>query len=168
MYYEAVFRALADRGVRYLVVGGMAVNLHGVPRLTADLDVMADLGRKNLAMLVECLARLGYRPRPPVVPEDFLSAQRRAQWRRTKHMVMFTFQHPVHPEQQVDIFVKNPIAFGEAWRARKRLKAGGIEIPLISLDHLIRLKRQAGRRQDRSDLQALTQLRRLLVREGGS
>ncbi len=39
---ERVFRALNGRGVRY-VAGGIALNLHGVPRATADLDIAVAL-----------------------------------------------------------------------------------------------------------------------------
>ncbi len=166
MYYEAVFRALADRGVRYLVVGGMAVNLHGVPRVTVDLDVMADLTRRNLTLLIETLTGLGYRPRAPVQARDLLRPRLREQWRREKHMIMFTFQHAAHPEQEVDLFVKNPIEFDRAWEKRKTVKAAGVEIPLLSLDHLIVLKKRGRRRQDRSDLLMLSRFRRALSKEG--
>jgi hypothetical protein len=43
MLYEAIFRGLEATGVRCLVVGAVAVNLHGIPRMTADLDLLVDL-----------------------------------------------------------------------------------------------------------------------------
>ena len=48
MFYEEVFRALNKNKVRYLVVGGGAVVLHGVVRMTADLDLFVDLKENNL------------------------------------------------------------------------------------------------------------------------
>ena len=41
--FERVFRLLDEHDVRYVVVGGIAVILHGTPRLTADLDIIIDL-----------------------------------------------------------------------------------------------------------------------------
>ena len=46
MNYEAsrkILKAFEDEGVRYLVFGGVAVNLHGLPRFTEDLDVFIEL-----------------------------------------------------------------------------------------------------------------------------
>jgi hypothetical protein len=48
MLYEALFRGLHGAQVRYLIVGAVAVNLHGVPRMTADLDLMVELTDRNL------------------------------------------------------------------------------------------------------------------------
>jgi hypothetical protein len=38
--FEQIFEALGQAGVRYVVVGGVAVVLHGHPRLTADRDLV--------------------------------------------------------------------------------------------------------------------------------
>lgn len=63
VFYEDVFRALNRHGVRYLIVGGVAVNLSGVPRMTKDLDLMLDLSPGNLALFLSAVRDLGYRPR---------------------------------------------------------------------------------------------------------
>ena len=41
---EAVFQALNDRGARYVLVGGLAVVMHGHLRATGDVDLIVDLG----------------------------------------------------------------------------------------------------------------------------
>ncbi|MEM2192104.1 MAG: hypothetical protein QXG38_00630 [Candidatus Hadarchaeales archaeon] len=43
MYYEKVLRELNAKRIRYILAGGIAVKLHGVPRATADLDILLDL-----------------------------------------------------------------------------------------------------------------------------
>src|SRR5687768_9322010 len=63
MLYEDVLRALSGAGVKFAVAGGVAVNLHGIPRMTQDLDLLIDMSRENVLALVECLTGLGYRPR---------------------------------------------------------------------------------------------------------
>ncbi len=60
---EAIVRALNEAGVRYLIVGGMAVVAHGYLRFTADLDLILDLQEDNLRRAVAALAGQGYRPR---------------------------------------------------------------------------------------------------------
>ena len=64
--YVSLLRALADAGVEFAVAGGFAVVLHGVPRMTFDLDIVVDLGADNLSRLVAALRSEGFRPRLPV------------------------------------------------------------------------------------------------------
>lgn len=87
MIYEAVFRGLHRARVRYLIVGAVAVNLHGVPRMTADLDLMVDLVEGNLRTFVDTLAALGYRPRAPVSADALLDPVARPEWQEGKGMV---------------------------------------------------------------------------------
>lgn len=97
VFYEDVFRALNRRGVRYLIVGGVAVNLLGVPRMTKDLDLMLDLDDANLKLFVSAAKELGYRPRAPVALEEFADAAKRAAWRREKGALVFTLNDPRDP-----------------------------------------------------------------------
>ena len=73
---EAIVCALNEAGVRYLIVGGMAVVAHGYLRFTADLDLVLDLREGNLDRAVSALAGQGYRPRAPVPLEDFVDAEK--------------------------------------------------------------------------------------------
>ncbi|MFH1773829.1 MAG: nucleotidyltransferase [Methanobacteriota archaeon] len=143
MYYEDVFSKFNQKKARYVIVGGLAVNLHGVPKMTADLDIMADLSKENLLRLIEAVTELGYLPR------------------KEKKMHVFTFWHPSKPYQQIDIFIENPIDFDAAYKSREIVKAGGLEIPLISLDHLIILKKISARKQDLSDIETLKKVKKL-------
>ncbi|MCD6254817.1 MAG: hypothetical protein J7J44_00915 [Deltaproteobacteria bacterium] len=68
MIYEEIFREFEQIGVRYLIVGGMAVNLYGYLRLTIDLDLMVDLSDENLSKIINVMERLGYIPKVPVNP----------------------------------------------------------------------------------------------------
>lgn len=162
MYYEDVFSELNKSKVKYLVTGGVALNLHGIPRMTADLDLMVDSKRGNLMKLVKALDGLGFKPRAPVKLADFLSQEKRMSWLRNKHMVMFSLYRPKEPYQEVDIFNKNPMIFGEAFKKRKVVSAGNIKIPLISIDHLIQLKRKSKRKQDMADVESLKTLKKIM------
>jgi hypothetical protein len=162
MYYEDVFSKLNKSKVKYLVTGGVALNLHGIPRMTADLDLMVDLKKDNLVKLVKALDKLGFKPRAPVKLFDFISEEKRMFWLRNKHMVMFSLYHPKEPYQEVDIFNKNPIIFREAFKKRKVVPAGNIKIPLISIGHLIQLKRKSKRKQDLADVESLKTLKKII------
>ena len=73
MYYERVFKMFQEKRVKYIIAGGMAVNLHGVPRFTKDLDILIDSSPSNLKNLKRALETLGFRPRVPVSLSAFLT-----------------------------------------------------------------------------------------------
>lgn len=45
--YLAIFKKLNEKEIRYIVAGGIAVNLYGIPRMTYDVDLILDLEDKN-------------------------------------------------------------------------------------------------------------------------
>jgi hypothetical protein len=68
LFYHDILRAFAKARVRFVIVGGVAVNLRGVPRFTADLDVCVALDAENLTAIERALRPLGLVPRPgPVI-----------------------------------------------------------------------------------------------------
>ena len=105
---EAIVGAMNEAGVRYLIVGGMAVVAHGYVRFTADLDLILDLRDDNLRRAVDALGGQGYRPRAPVPLVDFVDAGKRAQWVREKQLTVFSLDSPRHPRTEVDLFVEAP------------------------------------------------------------
>src|SRR5205814_2241965 len=85
-----IFEALAGAPVRYLVVGGVAVVLHGHPRFTADLDLVVGLEPDNVRAAMSALETLGYRPRAPVKMADFADPAIRRQWIADKGLQVFS------------------------------------------------------------------------------
>lgn len=165
MFYEEVLQKLQDSQVRFVVVGAVAMNLHGVPRMTADLDLLVDLAPASLSVLIQALEGLGYKPRLPVPAAALLDPELRREWVEQRNLKAFTFVHSLRPLQEVDLLLESPIPFEEVERAKRVLAAGRLRIPVVSLDHLIAMKRASGRAQDAADVDALERLKRLL---GGS
>lgn len=155
MFYEEVFRGLNKNRVKYVVVGGVAVVLHGVVRFTADLDLFVGLSKSNLLRFAEVLTKLGYRPKVPVKATDFADTSNRKRWKKEKGMVVFSFFHFKRHQDSIDVFVYEPIKFDRAYRERKIIDAEGIKIPVISMKHLKELKDIARRPQDLADIDAL-------------
>jgi hypothetical protein len=81
---EAVAGALNAAGVRYLVVGGLAVNAHGYLRTTVDLDLVVQLHPENVVRGLNALEGIGYKPRIPVTAEQFADQSLRDSWREEK------------------------------------------------------------------------------------
>lgn len=160
MFYAEVLKALNRKGAEYVVIGGIALNLHGVPRATADLDIAIGLEKENLEKIAGALKVLGYRPRVPIKVDEF-TIENLEKWRKEKKMEAFTFWNPKKPYEEVDILINNPMDFGEIEKSKEVIEAGGVKIPIASIEHLIKLKKISGREQDKSDIIALKKIKKL-------
>ncbi len=155
MFIFDVFRKFNDKQLDYVIVGGVALVLHGVVRLTADLDLVVALERGNLLVLLEAMNELGYRPRVPVQPEDLLNPEVRASWIHDKNMEVFSFYDPGKPLALVDIIIRETICYEEIRRNAVDISVDGVQVPVASVDDLIKLKKIAGRPQDLEDIKFL-------------
>lgn len=132
--------------------------LHGVVRLTADLDLMLDLGENNLSKFLEVMRSLGYKPKLPVDAREFLDQGKRREWAKKKNMIAFAFVHQKHDYKEIDVFIDEPIPFAEAFGRKKTLTAEGVKINVVSFDDLVALKERSGREQDMKDVKMLREL----------
>lgn len=158
MIYLELLKALEDKSIRYVVVGGVAVVLHGFVRATMDLDLIVSLEAGNTGKFLQLVKELGYRPRVPVLLEDFANAEKRKTWVKTKGMRVFSLHHSKRVQELVDVFVEEPIPFDELYARRIQVSVDGCPIQVASSQDLKTLKRQAGRPQDIQDVQALEEL----------
>jgi predicted nucleotidyltransferase len=158
--FEPVLKILNDAGVRYLVVGGVAVVLHGFLRTTGDLDLVVQLRPENLLRALDALERAGFMPRPPVALRSFADAETRRSWIATKNLQVFSLWHADLPGFEVDLFVEEPFDFDEVWGRRIEVALESTHAPVLGLGDLLELKRQAGRAQDLEDVAALEALSR--------
>ncbi|MGV8120143.1 MAG: nucleotidyl transferase AbiEii/AbiGii toxin family protein [Candidatus Xenobiia bacterium LiM19] len=166
MFYEEVFRKLNECNVKYLVAGGLAVNLHGVPRMTQDLDLLVELNEENIMRILKALSEIGYLPRLPVRLEEFADKDIRESWIREKNMKAFTLFHSQKPFQEVDLLFDSPVDYRDAALHMEIRKAGALSIPVVAIDDLIAMKSAAGRKQDLSDIRMLEAIK-TMEREDG-
>lgn len=156
---QAIFSALNQAGVRYLVVGGLAVVAHGCVRFTADIDLVVDLETENLRKALEVFAKLDYRPRAPVALEDFLDPAKRKSWQVEKGMVALALFNPQRARTEINVFIESPFDFDAALRDAKLDEAApGLTVSIVGLAELLRMKRAAGRAKDLEDIRILEQL----------
>ena len=158
MLFEEIFRELNRRKIDYVVVGGVAVVMHGVVRLTADLDLMVHLEEKNLTKFVEAMNELGYKPKVTVRAESFIDPENRRAWIEEKDMKVFSFYHPQKGIMLIDIVVNEPVPYDKIRKNAVALKMGNLVIPTVSVKDLIKLKEILGRPQDLADIDALKRL----------
>ncbi len=158
MFYLDLFRALEQHKVRYLLVGGLAMNLHGVPRTTMDVDLVVALDPANLKAFLVAVEALRLKPVAPVSLNDMLDPARRQQWLKEKNMLVFALRPPEIQGPTVDVLIDPPVDVEAALTRTVWREVQGVRIPLISVEDLIHLKEKSGRAQDRSDIEHLRRL----------
>jgi hypothetical protein len=136
---ERLLTELSDAGIRYLVVGGVAVVLHGYVRAKATLELVIDLEPANIRRALQLLRDRGFHRRP---------------------LKVFSLWHPRLPGLEVDIFVEEPFPFDEAYRRAMSVQVGSSPVTVAAIDDLIAMKRTAGRAQDAADIEVLLELKK--------
>jgi len=157
---EAIVRALNAAGVQYLIVGGLAVNAHGYVRLTRDVDIVLQLDPANVSRGLNALVEIGYSMSIPAKPEDFANPALREDWRRNKGMITLKLWSDEHQRTPVDIFVYEPFDFAKERAIATTLEVcPGLPAYVVSLETLLKMKREAGRPQDLVDIDELQRAR---------
>jgi hypothetical protein len=158
--FIGLFAVLTAARVRYVLVGGLALVLHGLDRLTADVDLVIDLSAESALSAVQALTAAGFRPLPPVDPIALADPEQRRQWQALRHMQVFSFWDSTNTRPTVDIMLALVVPFDEIWAAASVMHIGGQEVCVASIEHLIRMKLAAGRPQDLADIERLRALTR--------
>ncbi len=149
----AIVRALNAAGVRYLIVGGVAVNAHGYERATQDVDLVIGLERDNIVRGLHALCDAGYNLSIPVTPEQFADPALRDSWRHDKGMIVLKLWSDLHRRTPVDVFVHEPFAFdAEYEHAQWEPIDDELNAPIVRYETLVQMKRAAGRPRDMADI----------------
>ena len=151
--------SLVDEGVEFVVCGGVAVVLHGVERVTMDLDIRVPEDEANFRRLVGCLSRRGFVPRNPEPMSALCDPARRKAWVEEKNALVWTAQSPDGLEQ-IDVFLTYPISWEDLVRESRTILLQGRPVRLSSREHLILAKRaiQPPRTKDLRDIEDLEAL----------
>jgi hypothetical protein len=134
--FANVFEVLIAARVRFVVVGGLAVLLHGVDRLTADIDIAIDLAAGSASTAMAALLAAGLRPIAPVDAMQFADPAVRGAWHRDRGMEVFSLWDPEHRRPTVDVFAEAPIPFEELWADSVDVALGKLRVRIASIAHL--------------------------------
>lgn len=158
--YEEILRAFQKQKVKYVLVGGIAVNLLGSLRSTADMDILIEMSNDNLRKVVSILKKKNYSVKQPVDPMGIADEKLRYDWIHNKHMKAFNF-YKEDELKEVDIIIESPVSFAEAKKSMLRIKIDDMMVPIISIDNLIKMKKNTGRSIDKLDIEELTKIKKL-------
>ncbi len=157
---KAIILALAEAEIDFVIAGGVAAVLHGVERVTMDLDLAIDMTPNNLKPFFEVMKQFGLTPRVPVPPEILLDPEKVKQIVEEKNAVVFTFQDVNYPIWHVDVFLREDHAFPELRNDAVAVTVNGKEVLVASKKKLIELKRGISppRAKDVMDIEELSRL----------
>ncbi|MCD6093460.1 MAG: hypothetical protein J7J51_01540 [Candidatus Omnitrophica bacterium] len=159
-FYEEVLKAFQKQKVKYVIVGGFAVNLLGPMRTTADLDILVEMSDDNLGKIVKILKKQNYRIRQPIDPIKIADEKNRKDWIKNKHMKAFNF-YKENELKEVDIVIESPVSFEEARKDVIWIKVDDLRLPVISINKLIKMKKKTGRAVDKLDIEELKKIKKL-------
>jgi predicted nucleotidyltransferase len=140
---------LVEAEVRFVLVGGLAVNAWGYLRATRDVDVVPDPDPENVAKLGSLLHRLGGRVD---VGGRLLDADAISTFLRTGDRTLVLTELG-----QIDVLQGLPQVprYDELEEQAKNVDMDGLLVRVCSLGHLLEMKRASDRPRDRDDLAAL-------------
>jgi hypothetical protein len=135
-----VFRCLHVHDVRYVVIGGIAAIVHGVPRTTFDVDLLIEASEPNATRLLKALEAAGIGSAALTTPQQLLAHE------------ITIFKDVV----RVDVQTSTPgLSFADAWHRRVEREVSGVPYWILSKPDLIAAKRAAGRPKDLEDVRVL-------------
>jgi len=150
MLYEEIIRKFNNVGIKYAIVGGVAVNLHGHVRMTADLDIVLELEDTNLAKAITTLREAGFICKIPVDPMGLADSNTRNDWIKNKNMKALNFYRDT---EEVDLVVDTPVKYEEAQKTVFTVR--NINYPVVSKEDLIKMKEASNRHHDVDDIKKL-------------
>lgn len=142
--FKEFIKLLNVHNVSYLVIGGYAVNFHGYPRFTKDIDIWIWMRQKNIQKLITVIEEFGFKSLN-LNKDDFMNSE---------NIIQLGM-----PPNRIDLLVDVEGAdFQDCFNERKEIEVDDLSINFIGLRHLIRVKKATGRLQDLADAEQLEKI----------
>jgi predicted nucleotidyltransferase len=142
-HFREFIKALNDHEVEYILVGGMAVILHGYIRGTGDMDIWVNKTKANYRKLVSAYVQFGM-PLFDMTEKAFLGDD------------FDVWSIGVQPVKIEIMTAVKGLIFEETFPMSQIYNEDGLSIRYLHLNHLIQAKRASGRFRDLDDIEQLT------------
>ncbi len=159
MFYLDLFSALDRHQVDYVLIGGLAISLHGIERATMDIDVSVAMTPENLSALVVMARELGMVPMLLVELDTLTDLDQLARWHEERNLEAFALRAPGVAGVTLDVLLYPPVDFATLRQHAIALRAGDVPVVIASIDDLIALKKAVGRPIDLADIEHLQRLK---------
>ena len=151
---------LSREEVKFIICGGVAAVLHGVERMTLDLDISIDMEMANVLKFLSVVNRLQLVPRAPIPGETLLDPEKVRVLIQEKNARVFTFTDNEKPWRQIDVFLTDDHAYHRILSDTMIMEIGGYKMLIVTKERLIQMKKAVKpvREKDIHDIQVLTRL----------
>lgn len=153
-----LIKGLTDAEVDFVLVGGLAVALHGYQRVTMDVDVVLAMVPDNLRRFIDSAKAAGLQPVIPVPIDSLANPDLIEQWYREKGMLAFALRGPDMMATVIDVLVRPVVSFDDLKRDAVLVPVGSLTVPIASIEHMILMKTGTGRGKDAIDIEELRKL----------
>ena len=158
MEYIQLFQKLYEAKIRYLICGGLAVNIYGIPRMTADIDIILDFTDDNLDTFETVIKQLKYQSMIPLSIKTFVTKKERQKAIDEKKIIPYSYFNSFSNYMNLDVLMDVPLNFDNLWASKEERSINNITVNIVSIEHLIALKQYANRKQDLNDIILLSKL----------
>lgn len=142
--FKEFLSLLGSHRVKYLLIGGYAVNYYGYTRATGDIDVWIALEPENAKRMVDVVREFGF-DMPDLSSELFLQERR----------IVRMGNVPLRIEILTEI---SGVSFDECYAECVETTIDGVAVTVIALEHLKQNKRASARHKDLEDLKRLSRV----------
>lgn len=132
--------------IKYAIVGGYALALHGLVRATMDVDLVLNLKLSAFEQAEKALDKINLQSRLPIRAQDIIKM--RKEYIENRNLIAWSFVDYKNPTRQVDILITKDLKDMEI----EKISVGGRKISVVSLAELLKMKTEAGRPQDLVDI----------------
>jgi len=155
--YTHLIKKFCEEKIKFVVIGGFAAIAHGVVRVTMDLDLAISLKKEDLSHAWDILNALGFKIRQPILQKDFIDPKKLSTLMKKKGARAISFIHTKQSYLVVDILFNEPLKISAddiTW-----INLFGFRCPILKIDKLIKLKKEAGRPKDTEDIRELKKIK---------
>ncbi len=153
-----LLKMLSDAKVEFVLVGGLAVALHGYQRLTMDVDVVLAMDDENLQRFIACAKSVGLQPINPVDIVSLANPSLLDQWHHEKNMLAFSLRSSEAVATVLDVLIRPIVSFAALKKDASLIEIGSLSIAVASIEHLIAMKSCTGRSKDQLDIEELRKI----------
>jgi len=142
-----IWKYLKENDVRYITIGGFAVNIYGYNRNTGDLDILIDDSIENRRKLRKAFKDIGIGDFEAIETMQFIPG-----W------TDFTLSFGLRLDVMTSIKGLEETPFKELYDAATVVLLGGVEVKFIDYENLIKAKKASNRPKDQLDIEELNKL----------
>lgn len=162
-FLKEIIIALSQNHIKFIIFGGVAIVLHGVERMTLDLDISIDMEQENVMKFLEVMKKENLTPRAPIPSETLLEKELVDFIIKEKNAVAFTFIDKEHPYRQVDVLIHPDLNYQKWIHKTDTVELFGYNVKILSKEAIIELKQNLTNPRDK-DLLDIKELKKSVTK----